>query len=108
MKKIKPLHDKVLAVMIEPIGIERRTRGGMILTEKNFGEDTIRSRWFKIMYVGDEQKDVKPGQYVLMPHGRWSRGLDLDGTHREEDKLFLLDNNDMLATTDQDPLVEGW
>lgn len=103
MRDITPLHDNVLGIMIEPIGAER-VANGIIITETNLGEGTIRPRWFSITHVGPEQIDVIPGDYVLMPHGRWSRGLDIEGTRREEDKLFRLDINDMLGVSKENPL----
>jgi hypothetical protein len=33
-----------------------------------------------------------------MAHGRWSRGVDYDG-----DKLYFLDNDEMLAVSDEAP-----
>jgi co-chaperonin GroES (HSP10) len=101
MRNLNPIRDKVIGRMLEAIGNERRTKGGLVLTEKNFGEETIRPRWFEVTHVGPDQKDVKAGNYILVPHGRWSRGLDFYGTSREEDKLFLLDNDAIMMVSDE-------
>ena len=100
MRDINPLRENVIGRMLDPIGKERSTKAGLVLTERNFGEETIRNRWFEVTHVGPDQEHIKPGDYVLIPHGRWSRGIDLEGSLREEDKLFLLDNDAMLMTSD--------
>ena len=104
MKTITPLGDKVIGQMIEPMGAERTTAGGLVLTEQTIGEDAIRPRWFLVTHVGPDQNDINPGDYVLVPHGRWSRGIDIEGTRREEDKLFLLDNDELLGVSDVNPI----
>jgi hypothetical protein len=103
MKTITPIRDNVIGQMLEPVGDER-TVNGLILTEKNLGEESVRPRWFLVTHCGPEQKDMTPGMFVLVPHGRWSRGLNLEGTLREADKLFLLDNEALMGTSDVNPL----
>jgi hypothetical protein len=103
MRTITPIRDKVLAKMLEPVGDER-TMNGIILTEKNLGEESIRPRWFEILSVGPEQTEMAAGEFVLVPHGRWSRGIDLDNTLREADKIFLLDNESLMGKSDVNPL----
>jgi co-chaperonin GroES (HSP10) len=100
MKTIKPIHDKVLAKMIDGFG-EKRTAGGLIIQEKDGTADAIRPRWFEVVYVGPEQKDVNPGEYVLVAHGRWSRGVTIDPA--DDYKLYFLDNDEMLAVSDELP-----
>jgi hypothetical protein len=90
--------------MLEPVGQERTTRGGVIVVEKDMDESAIRPRWFEVTHVGPEQEDVTVGQYVLMPHGRWSRGIDLAGSRQIQDMVFLLDNDSILGTSDVNPL----
>lgn len=101
---LTPLRDKILGYMLEPVGAERKTLGGIILTEKDMDETAVRARWFEVTHVGPEQETIKVGQYILLPHGRWSRGIDIDGTHREEDKLFLIDNEAILGYSDDNPI----
>jgi len=100
MKTIKPIHDKVLAKMIDGFG-EKKTAGGLIIQEKDGTADAIRPRWFEVVYVGPEQKDVNPGEYVLVAHGRWSRGVTIDPA--DDYKLYFLDNDEMLAVSDDLP-----
>jgi len=101
---LKPLRDKVIGRMLEPVGMERKSQGGVIMKEDDFGESAIRPRWFEVTHVGPDQDQISVGQYILLPHGRWSRGIDMDGSMREEDKLFLVDHDDILGTSDDSPI----
>lgn len=100
MRSIKPIRDNVLAKMIDGFG-EKKTAGGLIIQEKDGTSDAIRPRWFEVMFTGPEQKDVTVGEYVLVAHGRWSRGVTIDP--EVEDKLYFLDNEEILAVSDELP-----
>lgn len=96
-KKLRPIHDHVLVTEME--FSERFTSGGILLPGDDTKSAGIRPRWGKIIAVGPEQKDVKVGEYILVAHGRWTRGirLDLDG---EEVTVRRVDNNDILLVSD--------
>jgi len=105
MKKLIPLRDKVIGRMLETVGAERASPGGVILGSDDPGaEDFVRPRWFEVTHVGPEQKDVTVGYYVLVPHGRWSQGFNLEGSIREEDKLFHIDMDSILGWDNENPL----
>lgn len=105
MRQITPIHDKILGRMLETFGVNRTTQGGVILTETDMNaEGAIRPRWFEITQVGPEQDEFTPGQFVLVSHGRWSRGIDMVGSQREEDKLFLIDGDELLMVSDENPV----
>lgn len=101
MRKLTPLHDKVLGKMMEPPGTYHTTKSGVILPESQFDERAVRPRWFLVTHVGPEQEDIHPGDFVLVTHGRWSRGIDLEGNRRDEDKIFFLDNEEILMVADE-------
>lgn len=101
MKTLTPLHDKVIGRMVDVMGQDRTTAGGLILSDNAGDEQFIRPRWFEVTHVGPEQKDVSVGEFVLMPHGRWGHGFSIDGSTREEDKLFHLDTETMMAVADE-------
>ena len=48
--------------------------------------------------VGKEQLDVSVGQYVMVAHGRWSRGFELNG-----ETVRTVDPKDVLGIQDQAP-----
>ncbi len=103
MINIKPLRDNVLGRMVDGLGKERKSTGGVILTDDQLNEDFVRPRWFEVTHIGPDQHDVDVGQYVLVTYGRWSRGVNVEGSLREDDKIFLIDNNDVLGISEENP-----
>lgn len=103
MTHIRAIGDRVLGKMIEPVGHERKTASGIIIMEDDMTDSAIRSRWFHVTSVGPTQNSVKEGQYVLVAHGRWSHGINLENTYREEDKIFRIDPDEMLLVSDENP-----
>jgi hypothetical protein len=75
--KAKAIRDKILICNIEKG--ERKTAGGIVLTDDNKKGDGVRARWAQIYDVGPDVKDPElvPGKWILVEHGRWTRGMDL-------------------------------
>lgn len=94
---IRPLHDHILVIGMQFDG--RYTASGVYLPSDNGKSSGIRPRWGKVYAVGPDQKDIKVGQYVLVAHGRWTRGLHM---HNGEEILTIhgIDNNDILLVSD--------
>jgi len=104
MRILTPLNDKVIGRMVDVMGQNRRTSGGIIITDNAGDEQFVRPRWFEVTHVGPENEDHTVGTYVLVEHGRWGRGFTLDGSMNEENKLFHLDTDSMLAVSDDRPV----
>lgn len=102
MTKVKAMRNKILAEMIDNPGEETTTPGGIILISQDGTESAIRPRWFKVYSVGEDIDWIAKGKYVLVDHGRWSNGMQVD----EELKLYLLDNKDCLMESDEDPMED--
>lgn len=98
MNKINPIKDTVL-VSDMAFG-ERLTSSGILLLNDDKKSSGIRPRWGKVYAIGPDQKDVSVGQYILVAHGRWTRGVDVQ---TETGKLTLrkVDNNDILLVSDE-------
>lgn len=97
MKKIKATQNSVLAFFINPPG-QRTTQGGIIMLDDDGKTEGIRTRFFEVHDVGSNTEvadDIKPGDFVAVSHGRWSRGIDVD----KEDgrKIYALDPKDILG-----------
>jgi co-chaperonin GroES (HSP10) len=92
----KPLRDGILVNNME-FG-EQRTEGGIIILSDDGKSGGIHPRWGKVIAIGPEQQDVSVGQYVLVAHGRWSRGFKLNG-----ETVRTVDPNDVLGIQDQEP-----
>lgn len=94
----KPLKDTV--IVSDMNFAERISNGGLIIPNDDMKNSGIRPRWAKVYAVGPEQKDVKVGQYVLIAHGRWTRGLtieDVEGTKT----IRKVDPKDIIAVSDE-------
>ena len=97
---ITPLKKRVLVSDMH-FG-ERTTKGGIIMMDDDGSADGIHPRWAKVYAVGNQQEDVKVGQWLMISHGRWSRALKVkkDGTELE---VRMIDENDILLVSDDEP-----
>jgi co-chaperonin GroES (HSP10) len=85
---INPIKDRVLVVDME-FG-EQTTKGGIIIADDDGKSTGIHARWARVFKVGPEQKELKPGQYVLIDHGRWTRAVEVL-VDDKKNKLFMID-----------------
>ena len=91
-----PLRDGILVSNME-FG-EQRTEGGIIIMSDDGKSTGIHPRWGKVLAIGKDQQDVKIGQYVLVAHGRWSRGFKLNG-----EIVRTVDPEDVLGIQNDEP-----
>ena len=97
--KIRALHDNVLVADME--FDTRITQTGLILPNDNGTTLGIRPRWGRVYAVGEEQQDVKVGDWILVAHGRWTRGLDIeDGESEHRRTIRKIDPGDILMVSD--------
>ena len=91
-----PLRNGILVSNME-FG-EQRTEGGIIIMSDDGKSSGIHPRWGKVLAIGKDQKDVEVGQYVLVAHGRWSRGFELNG-----ETVRTVDPEDVLGIQNDEP-----
>lgn len=98
--QFKPVRDHV--VVTDMVFDERITTGGIVLLNDNGKGTGIRPRWGRVYAVGPEQKSIEVGQWILVDHGRWTRGMDIED---EEGKKTIrkVDPKDILCVSDEDP-----
>lgn len=83
---------------------ERKTAGGIVLTNDDGKLRGIRSRWAKVYAVGEDITDIKEGEWILIEHGRWSRTIEVDGV-----KLNLVDYpKSVLCAAPEKPSDNGY
>jgi co-chaperonin GroES (HSP10) len=97
---ITPLKKRVLVSDMH-FG-ETKTKGGIILTDDDGSEGGIHPRWGKVYAIGDQQEDVKVGEWVMVSHGRWSRGFKIKKKGVELE-VRMIDENDILLVSDEEP-----
>jgi co-chaperonin GroES (HSP10) len=98
---IKPLHDKVLVADMN-FG-EQRSSGGIVMLGDDGKDHGIHPRWARVYAVGpDHKEEYNVGDWVLVEHGRWSRGIEVD---EDGDKLTirLIDNNCVMLWDKEQP-----
>ena len=100
---IKPLGKNVI---VRDMNFEGRTLdSGIVLLGDDGKTDGIRPRWAKVYTIGPDQTDVAVGQWVLLEHGRWSRGIKItkDG---EEFTIRRADPDSIMMVSDEEPQSE--
>ena len=97
---LEPLRD---AVIVSDMSFDmRQTSAGIVLLNDNGTGLGIRPRWAQVYAVGPEQQDVRPGDWICVAHGRWTRGIEIDdnGTERT---IRRVDPGDILLVSDEQP-----
>ncbi len=97
---ITPLKKRVLVSDMH-FG-ERTTKGGIIMMDDDGSADGIHPRWAKVYAIGNQQEDVKVGQWVMVAHGRWSRAFKVKKAGVELE-VRMIDENDILLVSDTEP-----
>ena len=102
---IRPIRDHILVEEME--FKERKTRAGIILLDDDATSAGIRPRWAKVNALGPEaDEDIKVGNWVLVNHGRWTRGVQVEDVTGNVKTIRRVDENDILLVTDEQPMDE--
>lgn len=101
IKKFIALHDWVV---VSDMNFDSRvTSSGIILHSDNAKSEGIRPRWAKVYAVGPDQHSVKPGEWICVSHGRWTRGVTIEddsGKHT----IRRVDIDEILLVSDSLPI----
>lgn len=101
IQQLRALNDSVIVRDMEFKG--RQLSSGVILLSDNGKSDGIRPRWGQVYAVGPDQKDVTPGQWICVAHGRWTRGLDIEDDENGALTIRRIDPKDILLVSDEFP-----
>ncbi len=100
IKGVKPINDHVL---VTDMNFGQRTlSSGIILMGDDGKTDGIRPRWCKVYAVGPDQQDIRVGQWILVEHGRWTRGIQVE-INDEQFTLRRVDASAIMLVSDQEP-----
>jgi hypothetical protein len=97
---IKALNDHVLVADMN--FKERQLSSGIYLLNDDSRTAGIRPRWAKVYAIGPEQQDIQIGQWILVSHGRWTRGVTIEDTAGEV-TIRRIDPNDILLVSESEP-----
>ena len=98
-EQITAIHDHVLVHEMAFDG--RKLDSGIILLNDDGKGYGIRPRWGRVYAVGPEQHTVRVGQWIMVAHGRWTRGLKLEDETGEL-TLRKIDPKDILLVSDRE------
>jgi co-chaperonin GroES (HSP10) len=79
---------------------QRMSGGGIILLDDDMKSSGIRPRWAQVYAIGPKVKDVNVNDYILIAHGRWTRGICIVDDEGEK-VIRKIDPNDILLISDE-------
>ena len=99
--KIVPIRDNIL---VTDMNFDARvSAGGIVLPSDDGKSEGVRHRWARVWAIGPKQNDVKVGEWILLEHGRWSRGITVVDEDRNEIVIRRADTNAILMVTEDNP-----
>jgi len=102
IKSIRAIGDHII---VSDMNFDQKiTHSGIIIPHSDKKLEGIHARWARVYATGPDQRDVRVGQYVLVSHGRWTRGLEIQDAEGEK-TIRRVDNKDILMVSD-DPMQD--
>jgi co-chaperonin GroES (HSP10) len=99
--KIKPVQKHIL---VRDMNFdEQYTASGIYIPSDNGKSEGVKPRWGKVFAVGPEQTDFKIGEWVLIEHGRWTRGLTVEDDDGTEFTIWRVEEKSIMLRADQKP-----
>lgn len=99
IKTIRAIQDHVLVVDMN--FKEKLSHGGIIIPHSDGKLEGVHPRWAEVYAIGNKQTDIQPGQYVLVKHGRWTRGVEIEDGQGERYTIRRVDPNDILLVSNE-------
>jgi co-chaperonin GroES (HSP10) len=99
--RVRPLSKDLLVINMD-MG-EQTTAAGIIIKSDDGKAHGVKPRWAEVYKVGtDCEINVKPGQWVLIEHGRWTRKMKIDDGDGEKE-FQKIEVKSVIAVADQKP-----
>lgn len=99
--KIIPIKDNVLITDMN--FEEQKTASGIIIQSDNGKSEGIKPRWGRVWAIGPKQTDVKVGEWILVEHGRWTRGVTVKDENGDEIVIRRVEVKSIMASADEPP-----
>lgn len=103
IKSLRALRDNV--IVADMAFDQRQLSSGIILPNDNGKSSGIRPRWGQVYAIGPDQQDVTVGQWILVAHGRWTRGVQIEDSKGIK-TIRRVDPNDILMISDDTPDID--
>jgi co-chaperonin GroES (HSP10) len=99
--KLIPIRDNVL---VTDMNFDARiSKGGIVLPSDDGKSEGVRHRWGRVWAIGPQQKDVAVGNWILLEHGRWTRGVTVVEDDGTEIIIRRADIKAILIVTEEKP-----
>ena len=98
IKSFRALQDYVIVTDMN--FKEKLSHGGIIIPNTDGKLEGVHPRWGRVYSVGSRQLDIRAGQYVLVKHGRWTRGTLIEDQEGEK-TIRRIDPSDILLVSDE-------
>jgi co-chaperonin GroES (HSP10) len=98
--KLRPLNDNILVTDMN--FEEQKTASGIVIQSDDGKAHGVKPRWCRVWAIGPDQLEVKVGEWILVEHGRWTRGV----TVKEDGKEILIrrvENISVMLKADERP-----
>jgi co-chaperonin GroES (HSP10) len=99
--KLIPIRDNILITDMD-FG-EQKTSAGIFIPSDDGKSEGVKSRWGRVWAIGPEQQDVKVGEWILLEHGRWTRGVTVVQEDGTEIIIRRADTNAILMVSEEKP-----
>lgn len=100
INEIRALKDHVLVADMNFEG--RKLSSGILLLGDDLRSAGIRPRWAQVYAVGPDQTEILVGQWILVAHGRWTRGVDIEDQNGDV-TIRRIDTDDILMVSEVEP-----
>ena len=99
---LKPIKDKVIVHNMH-FG-EQRSAGGIVVLGDDGKDRGIYPRWGQVYAVGpDHKEEFGVGDWILVEHGRWTRGIELDDGGSEPTVIRMVENKSIMMWSNEKP-----
>jgi co-chaperonin GroES (HSP10) len=99
--KLIPIRDNVL---VTDMNFDARvSKGGIVLPSDDGKSEGVRHRWGRVWAIGPQQKDVEVGDWILLEHGRWTRGVTVVEEDGNEITIRRADIKAILMVSEEKP-----
>lgn len=101
ISQIKPIQAHIL-VRDMNFG-EQKTSSGIVLRSDDGKSEGVKPRWCRVFAIGKDQANVKVGEWILVEHGRWTRGLEVEDENGDKVVIHRVDENGIMMSSDNRP-----
>ena len=92
-------------VLVSEMSHGERKVGSIYIPDDNGKASGVRARWAQVHSVGAGVDDVKVGDWILVQHGRWTRGVTVQ-TGETELTVWQVEYPDGVLLVSDEPAFE--